>query len=319
MQPQQLTLLGMPAIPPAVLADATPKAIRPKPTAAPTIVSAPAAPVVEEPPAPPSLNDVFKRYLDAMAEMGQIIQKQQEFEKSLFGRSFTQTPSTQHVPDIAKSALQCLIYKAEQAFAPSGGKLSISLNRMLEETGLEDWDDNYRTRVYRRGDGKEKVPMELDLDKLWAHIEKTYGGEAGEIEGYRQQAAKLIKRFRLEDNPEVRRTSSGVILTARIYSQIKDYGSNKGLYEVYHGYQENIRDIMGSLRCFAEKEGLDALAIALQPSHTGMENWDFAFALRQKSSFPGLDISHFKEKWEFKFAHEVAEKLMLFIGEFGST
>lgn len=32
---------------------------------------------------------------------------------------------------------------------------------------------------------------------------------------------------------------------------------------------------------------------------------------------PGLDITLFNDKWEFKFCNELAEALMLFIGEYG--
>ena len=41
------------------------------------------------------------------------------------------------------------------------------------------------------------------------------------------------------------------------------------------------------------------------------------YSSREKLTMPGLDITLFNDKWEFKFAHDMAEALMLFVGEYG--
>lgn len=271
-------------------------------------------PVVVEPPRP-KLNDIFTRFTQATSDIDRIASVQQEFERSLLGSSLTDTPRQQDLRDIAQKAVNSLVCRAERQFAPSGGTLSISRSEVLEATGQDDWDEDYRRHRYIE---KKDVKVPVDLDKIWAYLEKKYGGDGGKIAGFRQMAEIVIDAFRLRDKDAVNRTSSAVVISRRVWGEKKEYGPNRGLYELHYNYRDSMNTLFRALMCFAEEAELDALAIALQPSRHQITGYDFAYAPRNKVTFPGLDIVMFKEKWEFRFSHDVAEKLLVFIGEYGS-
>lgn len=273
-------------------------------------------PVVKAAPPPPKapcLNDVFERYTETVANINALIDEQHAFENQFFGNSLIARPSEQGVYSIAESAIKALICRAERQFAPSGGTLDINQGQALKATGQQNWNEYWHRSRHRE---EPKIPV--DLDKLWAYLEKTYGGDGGKNEGYRQLAAKIINFFNLERNAHVSRTNSGVTLSRMIYSEKKTFGSNSGQFEVSYSYSSDIRELFSNLSCFAEYAGLDAFAIAIHPSRHTLGDYGRGFTTREKESFPGLDVIQYKEKWDFRFSHDVAEKLMVFLGEFGA-
>lgn len=270
-----------------------------------------------------SLNEVFTRYRAMAIAIEHLAKKQQEFELEYLGRQITDTPSLQGIRRIADAALSALFGRAETQFAPAGTQLSINQTEALERNGQENWRmdyerqwDKFRSATRNSATGDE-APMILDLDRLWEDLEQTLGGDAGITAGYKQQAKKIVVFFNLERDNNVNKTKNYFVLTARIWSEKKDYGSNKGMFEPHHSCGQRVREIMQALGCFAKASELNNLAMSLEVRHE-IAGYGFAFNPREKVVFPGMEIALFKDKWEFRFSHTIAEKLMMFLGEYAS-
>lgn len=264
--------------------------------------------------AEPRLNDVFTHFLQYKSRIEALAAEQATFESELLGRSFTDVPRTEDLRELARRSLSALVYRAEQAFAPSGGKLSIDPYEVTKQTDQYDWEEKF-CRTWRDGDHRSTQP--LDLDAVWKYLEETYGGDAGIKAGYKQQASFLIKELNLGSKDGMKRTSSAVIAVRRLYSEKATYGANKGMFEVHYGSRESLNNLFCAIACFAEWAELDSLAIAAHPCRHPIGNYHFAFESRDKHSFPGLEVVFFKERMEFRFSHDVADKLRLFLGSFG--
>ena len=262
----------------------------------------------------PQLNDVFSHFLQYKSRIEALAAEQGSFENELFGRSFTDAPKTEDLRELARRSFAALVYRAENEFAPSGGKLKIDSYEVTEQTNQSDWEEKFN-RSWRDGDHRCTQP--LDLDAVWKYLEETYGGDAGIKAGYTQQASFLIKELNLGSKDGMKRTSSAVVAVRRLYSEKQTYGSNKGKFEVHYGSRESLNNLFCAIACFAEWAELDALAIAAHPCRHTIGDYHFAFESRDKHHFPGLDVVFFKEQIEFRFSHEVAEKLKLFLGTFG--
>lgn len=265
----------------------------------------------------PSYNDVFVRYAQAMKRLGAVINEQITLENQLFGKSLTKQPDTQCISKVGDLAVEALISKAEKMFAPPGGRLSISESECLKAIGQGKWAENYRELRYRKDHAD--TPIGLDLEALWAHLETTYGGDAGKNAGYRQEAAVIVDAFSLDRDGVVKRGASSVSLFKRIYAEKQDFGQAKGKYQAGYSYRESLAKLNRALICFAEWAELHELSIDLIPSRHDLCDYHMCYSPRESRNFAGLDVVMFKEKWEFKFSHDVAEKLMLFLGEFSAS
>ncbi|MCG7400546.1 hypothetical protein [Caballeronia zhejiangensis] len=195
--------------------------------------------------------------------------------------------------------LSRLVMEASRKFAPAGGRIEIDQSRELDRCGL-DVDEDLR---------KGNVP---DLDGFWQHLERTFGGEAGERVAFEQAAKAIINGFWLKPDTEIKRTSSAVILEKRVTSQSCFH--SKGQREVYYSSQQAVATTFDGLATFAKKHQFGALAMQLR----NFSVHRLTFSTREKLSFTGLEIVLFNDKWQFKFAHDVGDALSLFISEFGA-
>jgi hypothetical protein len=266
------------------------------------------------PPRQQSLNDLFVQYKRYEQQLTNLVSLQNSLEQGMFGKTITDMPSLKCVTEIARAALDQLIYKAQRIFAPFGGTLKIDLNEVLQATGQSDYAETYRDRRWHKE--QKSVPIGLDLDKVWAYIETTYGGDAGVTLGYQQQAAVIVAELRLADEDSMNRTAGYVACSTRVWSEKQTYGSQSGMYRAHYGACESLSKLFAALRCFAEWAEFGSLASALEPSRNGLGDYHHHYSLRERVSFPGLEVVMYKEKWVFQMKHEVAEKLMLFLGEF---
>jgi hypothetical protein len=264
---------------------------------------------------PTDLNSIFAGYRALEGEIKCLVARQRQFEQSLFGESFTSEVELEAIEALAKSAIERLVARAERTFAPVGGQLSISRNEVMEALGLDDWAYSRRSARSWREDNEKEVEEVVDLVKLQTYLEATYGGDAGVRRGLSQAAAIIIREFNLKREEAVVRTKTGVVLSTRVYSTKKDYGSNKGMYEPYHSGRDRV-SLFLALETFFQHAGLHQL---YHYGWTGSDlvQYGFCFSPRDKRIAPGLEISFFKEEWKFKFGPAEAEKLMLFLGEFG--
>jgi hypothetical protein len=196
--------------------------------------------------------------------------------------------------------LSRLVIEASRKFAPVGGRIEIDQNHELDRSGIDVGE------ALRKGN----VP---DLDGFWQHLERTFGGEAGERVAFEQAAKAIINGFWLKPDTEIKRTSSAVILEKRVSSEASF--RSKGEREVYYSSQQSVVTSFDGLATFAKKHQFGALAMQLR----NFSVHRLTFSTREKLSFTGLEIVMFNDKWQFKFAHDVGDALSLFISEFGAT
>lgn len=279
----------------------------PSRTSAPTPTAAETLP---EPELPAERNTLFSVYRKLQHDLVTLYNEARRVERHLFGNhweSVIKTPETKEPHDIAYLAMEQLFVQAEARYAPVGGTLKIDRTEVWRALGMEERNH------WRNVDRDAEIPH--DLDKLYAHLEATYGGEAGETAAYKQHAAELISFFDFEKADKMVVTPKYVESTVRVYSNHKDYAP-KGTLEVGYHSQDHIRKPFKALACamaWAEEFGLQS---ALR--HSPVTGYGFTFTSRHCESYPGLDIVMYKEKWVFRFSHTTAEKLRLFLGQYGA-
>lgn len=262
------------------------------------------------PPMPTSRNDLFASYREYQKKIAALAFEVRKIEAHLFGDhwdSVINTPETKSPGDIAYLAIENLLKQAEKQYAPPGGTLTIDRSAVFRDLGL---DERSHWRFIER-----EAPVPFDLARMHAYLADAYGGDAGETAAYKQAAAELIKFFRFDDTEAVATTKRHVACTVRVWSNHKDYAP-KGTLEVSYNEHQRISRAFQALACvmaWAERYDLQAAL-----SRSAITGYCFTFKSRQRETFPGLGIVAFKEKWTFEFDHSVAEKLRLFLGQYGA-
>lgn len=266
---------------------------------------------------PKSLNDIFTNYLKFESELSKLCESQKSFQKLLFGDDWlpiSDSPRTQGIYEVAISAVANLIRLAQERFSPAGGSLQINRSEALAAVGMSSWQDDYERR-YRRDDSTN-MPN-IDLDKLWAYLEATYGGDAGIEVSHRQNAQFLIKKLRLTG--EMKRTARSVSCFMHFYGRIIQHGPNAGRYDRGHADRSEDNKMFKSMALAFEWAELDQLSKELDPRRHSMCDYDFNYKPRDRVNFTGMEIVLYKDKWEIKFDHKTAEKLMLYLGTYGEV
>lgn len=293
-----------------------PQAATPAHTARAPVAAAPTAASNDDSDAPKFRNDLFARYLAYQERIREEAHKQASCERTLFGFSLTSTPRTEEAEDIASTAISMMVRAAQSHFSNQYITLSISTDEVLEATGQANWRMEYRQAKGHARPGKPTpVPLAVpvDLDRIWAYLDATYGGVAGQAALHKQIAKLLIRYLHLNDK-DVKRTAKAVIAYQSITTSTARFNAKTGPYKFYH--RENVSQVLDALSKVFEWAGLDELALALRPERHKMGKFDFTFDSREKFTFPGLELVTFKDSIDYKFDHAVASKLQLFVGEF---
>ncbi|WP_243751482.1 hypothetical protein [Paraburkholderia sp. BL10I2N1] len=193
---------------------------------------------------------------------------------------------------------EILVYQAGRRFAPVGGRLEIDTKSELESASID----------IREALEAGKCP---DFDAFWAHLERTFSGDAGQRVAFTQAAKSVINGFGLTPDSEIKRTASAIVLEARAGSELTFRSS---LRRVGYYSQQSMANLIAGLAAFASHAGFASLGAQL--ARGGLV--DHEFTTREKVSFPDLDLVLFNDKWQFKFSHRVGEALSLFISEYGA-
>ncbi|CAN7719789.1 hypothetical protein [Paraburkholderia hospita] len=191
-----------------------------------------------------------------------------------------------------------MVGEAIRRFSPPGGRLEIKDEQELANASIDI------SGALNAG----KCP---DFDAFWAHLERTFSGDAGKRIGLVQAAKLVIDGFGLRPESEIKRTSSAIVLDARIWSEPVFRSSERK--PTYHSSTTAVGLFRG-LAAFASNAGFAPLSTQLANGRLA----DYHFTTREKVSLDGLDIVMFNEKWQFKFAHQVGDALSLFISEYGA-
>ena len=290
-------------------------------TAAPVLVAALPSANDDAGSAPKSRNDIFKRYAAYEEAISAASAAQASAEREAFGFSLTSRPRTDGIEEIANNAISMMVHEAQKQFSNRYTSLSIRTSDVLTATGQENWQQALQQAPSRLRRGIQQPPVAtrpevpVDLDKIWTYLEKTYGGEAGQIALYKQLAPLLINRLHLNDK-DMRRTATAVIAYQNIRSTTASFGAKTGPYKLNERSDVNV--VFDALSHVFEWAGQDALALALKPDRHKIGDYEFKFDSREKFSFPGLDIVFFKDSIDWKFSYDAAAKLQLFLGEFGT-
>ncbi|MDO3615399.1 hypothetical protein Q3O97_06035 [Ralstonia pseudosolanacearum] len=191
------------------------------------------------------------------------------------------------------------VRRARHEFAPTSGRLDIDDTSEYEIAGLNI------DAALRAGE----IP---DVDKLWESLSTRYGGNAGVEAGYKQAAERIIRNFGLDRQKDVKRTSSGVTLRKSVYSEASY--SSAGRRRIGYHSCSHTADCLDGMVTFAAQAGAQRAAEGMQSINVH----NFEYEYREKLVYPELEIVFFKEAWEFKFSHPLAEKLMIFVGQYGA-
>lgn len=277
--------------------------------------------VAPNPPAagPVTRNDIFRTYHAYQQSIRLAGEAQAETERSLFGFAVSTTPGTLDILELATQVIDLMIYEAKKKFQNRYITLDIDRGEVLRNTGNERWRSNYEeARRSNHSRRRNSVPVPLpevpvDLDAIWTYLETSYGGEAGERSLHRQLAPMLVKRLHL-DGDTIKRTASAVIAWVRIRSEPARWGSKTGPYKLYD--RKELNEVFDALSRAFGWLGMQDLSDALAPDSHKIGDFNFTFEPREKFAFPGVEVVAFKDGFDFKFGHDVAAKLQLYLGEF---
>lgn len=269
-------------------------------------------------PIPTSRNDLFRSYAAYQQAIATAAAKQSAVEQELFGLTLTHGPASEDILDVANTAINLMIAEASKQFSTRYTNLSIDKDDVLEDAGQGGWRERYLdARRQRRRDGTAALPpIPVDLDAVWAQLEKTYGGQAGQHAMYRQLAPLLIKRLHLSDN--IKQTAKHVVAYINVRSDQATWGVKNGRFKIYSTDRSYVNEVIDGLSHAFKWAGLVELGTGLEPGRHNLGDWEFVYESRETFSFDGLDIVTYKDTWDFKMTHSTAEKLRLFLGEFGT-
>lgn len=268
--------------------------------------------------APTSRNDLFRLYAQYRASILGAANRQAEFERQLLGFSMTTPPGSEDILDLANNAINLMIHEARQKFDTAHTTLRIDREDIIEGAGQAGWRERYQeARRKRDRPPAERLPdVPVDLDAIWAYIDKCYGGDAGVQAIYRQIAPMLVDRLHLNNEKNIKRTAKHIVAYVHVCSEDANWARVDGRRKLKWDDRRYVAEVIDGL-CHAFKwAGLTKLGEELDPQRNLMGGYDFVYTSRETFSFDGLDIVTYKDYWDFKIAHATVEKLKLFLGEF---
>jgi hypothetical protein len=274
---------------------------------------APAPPAAAPIAVPATRNGLFALYVDFEMRVKAMADEIRAVESELFGPGWNttiETPSIKGMRTVAEQAILSTIRQAEKQYAPNGSRLEIDQYESLKAIGEEGWQRSYQTC------SDDETAPPVDLDRLHAYLEKTYGGDAGETAAFRQQAEAMISYFGFNKPGAMTVTGRHVSCTVRVWAPKQDFGEKKGMYEMSYDSKNRLQKAISALVCAFARTEQHELAIDLR--HSDLAHHYKTFKSRQKESFRGLDVIMFSDKWVYQFSHEAAAALKLFLGQYAA-
>lgn len=224
-------------------------------------------------------------------------------------------PDTTSLTKTAEACLAHLVRRAEEEFAPAGGTLNISKSNEMDEAGISGFEERWRDKTHRQDvNAIRDIPVDLDL--FWEHLQRKYGDGHGEKVAYQQVAKVLVDYFGLNNEANIHRLTGGVLLKHRVYARKRDYGQNRGQFQIDSG--ESNRAAFIALKTFASWADLAILAHSLNPLSHGICDYGFTYPSRNVVDFGSIKLTMYSGSWDFRFDVKTTQKLMLFLGEFSS-
>lgn len=251
---------------------------------------------------------LWSKYLDTMATCAQAHADLGELENDLNARTpacnkgaFGEYETRKEIADKAEFVFDLLIGVAAEAFAPPGGRLEIR-------------DEKFRQQyLYPRQEDREW--KKFDIIGLWNTLTERFSGERGHDEAYRQTAFALKRFFDIQPGDPVEMKSGRTVLNARVHYDSFDK-KHFGKLRVSHGSNEELYGALDALVVFAEWSASPDTVIGAQKMRARFwRSRDFVSRERITVS-PALEVVAYGNRFEFRFAPELAEKLQLFMATY---
>lgn len=200
----------------------------------------------------------------------------------------------------AQSIARRLASNAEERFAPSGASLDIPSEDL--------WD-----RLPKKLNQYERSELDVDAfdpEAIWAWLEQTYGGDAGESEAYRQTAQKIVDLFRLNHNP-VEHKAGCVVLNLRVWEDSIFTG------RLSADSRDRWMQACQTISEFAGWAGLQSLRTDLT-GFRRFHGFDDRVESRTRYAFgnSAITLITYKNRFELRLKPDVAAKLQEFIGAY---
>lgn len=193
-----------------------------------------------------------------------------------------------------------LVWTAAKEFAPSGGRLEIYKSELPPELFYDD-----------------EAPERFDLAALWQHLEKNYGGDAGDRQAKAQAVEAFKSGFRLGREDAVQIKGGYTVLNLSVY--IDSFDKKYGRTRLSYSAAESARQALDAMRQILWFIGLYGAAHDLRGFMAELLDRHVDLPLRKAHVLDEgkIKITTFSNKFEVKIATDVADKLQLFIGEYG--
>lgn len=219
------------------------------------------------------------------------------------------------VDEKGKKIFDRLVYYAERAFAPSGGKLEIDGHDLREKFigrfADRDREEDYETFKQKAMKGWRK----FDPAKVWNELENKYGGNNGAEIGYQQTAKDIVNFFGIKTGEPVEVKAGSIMLNVRVYSERRFRGN----MELGHGSQEEIVKGLQNMATLAEWAEDGRAASGLRRFANEIWNHRPLNSRERIQVSESITVITYFNRFEFRFAPDFAGKLQHFISTYAKT
>jgi hypothetical protein len=198
------------------------------------------------------------------------------------------------VKKIAERARDALKRVAEKTFSPDGARLEVGIPHG-DDFPPNDWET-------------------FDPAAIWRYLAATYGGDVGANLAYRAAAKKLAYDLGIKPGIEPK------VVGGRMIFEISTYPDKKWGEVIGFRDPERVGAILGQFQAVGEWSGVwgleetNAVEWAVREAHDARSNK----VLPERRAIGSLVlVVPFKSKWEFRVSLAFAEKMQLFLAEFG--
>ncbi|MDK3022903.1 hypothetical protein QO239_09900 [Cupriavidus taiwanensis] len=202
-------------------------------------------------------------------------------------------PASAELKRFCRKQVAEIIQRAGIEFGIAGAPIAIDETRLPIDGYPNIWE------AIRAG----VVP---DLDRFWNLLRKTYEAD-GPARAELQTATTLARAFGLASSSAVRRSAAFVRLRLMAVSETVS-SATQPMRQLHFGSLEPVTQAFAALAVFARSNGHTELASCLAQFHPADE-----FLWLQRRTFPGLDVIHYNEHWELRFAAPLADALLAFV------
>lgn len=196
-----------------------------------------------------------------------------------------------------ESMLEHMVYVAEREFGVPGAPLTISKADLHKE-------------FYKYHSDVQK----FDPQGAWRYLEKKYGGAEGKLLAYRQHADELAKRLSIHyQQPEWKHGM--MVISDRVFHE-DDF---RGNWKLSYNYEREVYETLKELMVFFEWNKQAERVPQIREAQDFLCTPGYRLKSRRKLDVcPGLEIVTYKEKYEYWFDADTAQRLQVYLSTYAS-